>query len=424
MIRALPLFAAGCTYFVTLPADDTDTGGPPVDTSGGGSPPGDLGNLHLARDQAAGTTTVYGLFVASAPNYLDLARCVIEEGPCLPRTLGNEGPPVRVPTGPTLDRAALDTRFLGDEVRLGPFVLPYREDAETGLGFYATVSTAEVTGWVGASWTGQWPAYEGSADLFVPAHLVLSTQSLGPLTDLPVPVEWIPAGADSVTVSVQAEGSDLLVYTVDDDGFFEVDPFEVATELGLTEAVEPLTITVTRWSRATDIQHGNVIEYVSSSEDRLTAELLQVGTRTRADGSDECAAAQGAVALAPGAYLGRLGAPTSDADYDAPPGCLGHGGGAPDSAGPDAVYRVEVPPGTRYIADYALLTASGAVYFVADCDDVLGTCIDGADLDPAPGAHELAVIDNLGDEPVTAYLVVDSTVPGVSSWFTLDLTAL
>jgi hypothetical protein len=410
----------------TEPTAPTEPTSPPVDT---GFPPGDLANLHVRHDVNQGTTVVYGLFVESAPNFVNLARCVIEEGGCLPLLPQDEDTPLLVDPDDELDTDTLRTRYVGDVLGLGPYTLDYRENPDTQVGFYAADQTevGPLDGYIGASWAGQWPEYVGTEDLYVSAPIDLITPPEGGKLTFTngqgAILEWVPTGDGELTLSLSKGFGDAVVYHVDDDGYFELDTDALTGLLGITDEVTELTGVLTRWNRSTVLRFGHVVEYVASSEVSFGATLVQIGTRERVLAADECPQAQGALALEPGEYWGFLGAPRLDGQYDAPNTCLDPDNSSvyDDALGPDGLFRLVIAPRHQVTVDYTLFTESGSVYLVDNCNNVAGTCVDGSDLSEDPNEHEFVSFFNQDDDDRTLYLVVDATESNAESYFTLDV---
>jgi hypothetical protein len=420
------LFVIGC-------GTTTDDKAPPLYTTfpdptvvDTGFPPGDLANIHIRYDVNEGTTNVFALFAESAPNFLNLAKCAIEESTCIPTMPVDEANPVTFDPDDSIDAETIRTRYVGDVLGVGKYVLPYAEKPETKLGYYALDATkiGLVEGWVGASWAGQWPTYSSSEDLLVPEPIQIITPFAGGIinftNDSMVPFEWVPTGEGDVTLTLIPTSGDAIIYRMEDDGYFELDTDQLALELAISDPVTEFTAFMSRWSRNTAIRFGHVVEYVASSDVQFTAKLIQIGTRDRAIPSDECAQAQGALPLVGGGYWGYLGLPRLDSNVDTDSTCLGFGNAYADSLGPDGMFRVQVEPRHFWTFDYNLLTESGSVYLVEDCNDVLGTCVDGADDSPDPNINEFVSYFNADDDTKTLYLVIDGTESGLESYFTLD----
>lgn len=424
----LAVLAIACSR--TIEPEPTDPGDtnvePPVDT---GFPPGDLGNIHVRHDVNRDETTVYALFVESAPNFVTLARCVITESGCLPSLPADEDDPLLFDPRDSLEPETLRTRFVGDAISVGDYALEYRENPETKLGYYVTSVDEEdpQEGAAGVSWGGQWPEYLGADDIYLPSPMdTITPREDGKLTftnNMLVPIEWVPTGEGEITLTISRDFGDAVVYSLNDDGYFELDSDDLGQRLGLTDEVTDLTATLSRWSRNTLVKFGHVVELIGSSDASFDLQFVQVGTRQRMFPADECAEAQGALALGAGQYFGFLGEPRVDSDYDAPTECLDPAETTfyDGSFGPDAMFRVVVPPRHQYTFDYNLLTESASIYLVENCNAIDATCRDGSDLDDAPNAHEFVSYFNQDDDPQTLYVVLDSTDFDGESFFTLDV---
>lgn len=425
------LFAVGCS---TTTGDDGNT---PVYTTfpdptfvDTGFPPGDLANIQIRYDVNEQTTKVFALFTESAPNFLNLAKCAIEQSTCIPTMPTDEQNPVTFDPDDSIETETIRTRFVGDVLGVGPYALPYLESPETKLGFYTVDVTKQglVEGWIGASWAGQWPVYVGTQDLFVPPPVAIITPKANGIINMVnntmVPFEWVPTGEGDITLTLIPESGDAIVYRLEDDGYYELDTNDLITRLKITDEVTEFTGFLTRWSRNTLIKFGHVVEYVASSDVQFSPKLIQVGLRERLNAADECAQAQGAVPLLPGEFWGYNGEPRFDADYTATTTCLdpGFSNAYSGSSGPDGIFRVEVEPRHQVTFDYNLLTENASVYLVDDCNNTLTTCVDGSDLSPDPDGHEYVSFFNADDDTRTLYLVLDGAEAGKESYYTLDMS--
>jgi hypothetical protein len=422
------LLAIGCNQ-TTVPDPDTTT--VPDDTVvNTGFPPGDLANIHIRHNVNNETTSVFAVFAESAPNFLNLAKCGIEESTCIPAMPGDEDSPFVFDPDDSLDQETIRTRFVGDVVGIGPYAMPYAESGETKFGFYTLDATelGFVEGPMGASWAGQWPVYASTDDLVVSAPIQIISPREGGKINMTnaqlVPFEWVPTGQGEVTLTLIPEVGDAIIYRLDDDGYYELNTDDLTLELGLTDAITEFTGFLSRWDRSTVIRFGHVIEYVASSDVEFNVSLVNIGTRLRLNPADECAEAQGSVGITEGSYWGYMGLPRLDGDMDTDGACLDPAFTTPydDSAGPDGVYRVEIEPRHAFSFDYNLISASASVYLVEDCNDVVGSCVDGSDLEADPDIHEFVSYFNDDDETQTLYLVLDSSDFGAESFFTLDVT--
>ncbi len=188
MRLALPALLAalvGCTDQgstddeATTPDTTWPTPAPePVDT---GWPAGDLANFAIVHQPAANRTRVYAVATESSPGFVNLAECAVEGNACLTTFPSDEDEWEDIDTSRELDREIVKTRFLGYQVEFGPYVLDYREDPETGFGYYfKDVSTEElVRGLIGPKWGGQWNSYKSNKDLYVSEPLELVAPQSG-----------------------------------------------------------------------------------------------------------------------------------------------------------------------------------------------------------------------------------------------------
>lgn len=424
------LFALACGT-TTPGTDGNGTTPPPTTIVTTGFPPGDLANIHVRYDVNSETTKVFALFAESAPNHLNLAKCAIEESTCIPTMPSDEDSPVTFDPDDSIDATIIRSRYVGDVLGVGPYALPYAENPETKLGFYTLDATKQglTEGLIGASWAGQWPTYVGTEDLLVPSPIQIITPRANGTTnftnDAKVPFEWVPTGEGEVTLTLIPDSGDAIFYLLDDDGYYELDTNDLITRLKITDEVTEFKSYLGRWSRNTVVKFGHVIEYVASSDVSFTSNLIQIGLRERATAADECAQAQGSIALSGGQYWGFNGAPRLDGDLS-----VGGGGSCvdpffandySDSAGPDGVFRLDIPPRHFYSVDYNLLTENASVYLLDDCND-LDSCVDGSDLEPDPNLHEFVSFFNADDDTRTLYLVIDSSEADKESYYTLDIT--
>lgn len=130
---------------------------------------------------------------------------------------------------------------------------------------------------------------------------------------------------------------------------------------------------------------------------------------------DTCGEVQGATPLAEGTYTGDLTGFQRHLDVLAR-----HCEGMGSSDGPEAFFKIQVPPRSRLNATFGLRRQDATVYVVADCGDPT-SCYVGSDQYGDDGIEGVA-LPNPTDTPQTAYLVGglydDGEDPGT---FTLGL---
>jgi len=305
------------------PQPDTADSGTILDTAW---PIGDSGNLHLARHVNTGRSEVMGMFLDGSASFVNLAQCTLTDAvPCFDALPATEGAPVTLVRDQEVDPDTADTLFLGDEIEFGPYVLPYGEDPSTGFGLYVLDATAlpSVEGPIGVTWGGQWAERSTTNDLVVSPILTLLQPRVGAHTLVPngsqLLLEWAPTGTGIVTLTVETPSTLARLYRLDDDGFFAL---EVDT-LGLTGAVEELTLTLARWDVSTIETQGNAATLLATSDVSFTADLANVGARLEAEPVDSCALAAGATPLVSGDWWGQLEGFDPNLDPDSQPdSCL------------------------------------------------------------------------------------------------------
>lgn len=398
-----------------------------VDT---GWPPGDLGNIHIAYHADTDKLDVFALFTESAPSFSNLAQCAIQGGTCFGAFAEDEDTFEEYDPDQDVERDTIVTRFAGFDLQIGPYKLPYREDPETKFGFYYTngdmpdPDTDELVEppfgeTIGIKWSGEWEPYEGTEDLYVPQPVELLAPPPGThivfTNNETLPFEWVPTGEGLVTLSVATQFTLARMYVLEDDGYFGLN----VDDLALLSDSDDLTFVLARWSQSTIRKYGHVVELLATSDVSFTGTYLQIGTRLPLDPADECAEAQGSLPLAAGGWWGYLGG-AIDSDVTAPSSCIGTYPAG--SSGADGIFRVNVEPKHAFSVDYNLLDASASVYFVEDCNNTSGTCLNGRDQSPDPNVHEYLQIFNPNDDPQVVYLVIDATGFGDTSVYTLDVT--
>lgn len=423
----------GCTSDATTETDtdvvtetdtDTTTETTLIDSAW---PPGDIGNLQIAHHVATGRTQVYGLFAKSAPAFVNLAQCAVAETVCVGGFANDEDDWELVDPNVEIDREVVETRFAGFEVRFGTYQLAYREDREYGFGFYSADVTSEdlVQGWVGASWDGQWGHYTSNDDLFVSRPIELQTPRPGAHVFLTngefLPIEWVPTGTGTVTLTVSARLGDVRMYHLEDDGYFELD----VDDLQIPDDTEDLSMSLMRWDTQSVNFQGNVMQLVASSDVQFTADYANIGPREPLFAADRCDEARGLPSVSDGGYWGRLDFKSPDLN---PTSCLLPGSPDANALGKDALVRVEVPSKTMLNVDYNTFTESAAVYILSDCSQA-SSCLAGSDIDRSPNVHEVTNWFNDSEDPKEVYVGLDCTGLDLSNFptpcdtvWTLDLT--
>jgi hypothetical protein len=387
-----------------------------------GWPPGDLANIHIAHNVNTGQTEAYAVFVESAPVFTNLAQCAVRGGTCFGGFAQDEDEFEDYDPDQDLEQEGISTRFAGFELKVGPYTLPYREDPDSKFGYYFSPGTdiePPFDETIGVSWAGQWIPYEGTDDFYVPNPIELLAPPAGSniffTNGEKVPFEWVPTGQGLVTLSVSTRFTMARLYTVEDDGYFELD----VDDLGLISESDELTFKLTRWNSTTLRKYGHVVELLATSEATFTGDYVQIGSRIPIQAADECPQAQGSLPLEAGGWWGYLGGELN-ADSDPPASCIGSY--PADARGPDGIFRINIDPKHAFSVDYNLFDASGTLYMVEDCNDVNDTCLIGRDESPDPGGHEFVQIFNPNDDPQIVYLVIDATDSNETSVFTLDVT--
>lgn len=400
-----------------------------------GWPVGDIGNIQIAHHVNTNRTEVMAMALDSSAGFVNMAQCTLfDQLPCIGAFPALEDftdldPDQRV------DPDVVRTRFLGFEIEVGkhpregidPYVLPYKEDTRTGLGFYAIDATRQgfQTGEIGATWEGQWERRKSFDDLSVSEPIQMVAPQPGASLFVPngtrLPIEWVPTGEGEITLLVANRFTIHRLYHLVDDGYFELD----VDSLGLTGQLEDLTVTLTRWNVA-DIQWtGHYMREVASSDVAFNLELANVGARDELYVVDSCTEASGMPPLQSGDWWARLdGFDNSLNPSNYYPNCLRETGNwYAAGGGRDGLAKVELPPKSVINLQYTHFTESASVYFVSDCTRAR-TCVAGIDADNSPGAPETLSLFNKSDDLETWYLVLDSTADEStdSEVFTMDVT--
>jgi hypothetical protein len=404
---------------------DTDTGTTLLDSAW---PVGDIGNLHIAHHVNTGRTEVMGLFLNSSAGFLNMAQCTLFDTiPCVGGLPPDEETPEDVDRDQAVDPEVVDSRFLGFEIEFGPYVLPYTENRNTGLGYYGLDATVQgpVTGNVGAKWGGQWEQRTTRNDLQVsPPIELLSPRPGGNIfvvNGTRVPIEWVPTGQGEVTLTVANRFTLFRFFHLDDDGYFELD----VDQLGLTAQLEDLSVTLTRWDIADVEWTGHYTRMVASSDVFFTMDLANVGARDPVYVVDSCTEAGGMPPITTGDYWGRLDGFENNLDPSTQnPNCLTETyNWYATGRGRDGLIKVELPAKSILNLEYTHFSESASVYLVENCNQA-STCVAGIDADISPGAPEVLSLFNKTDDLESYFLVVDSSNDDepTSEVFTLDLT--
>ncbi len=454
-MRPLILTAAATLFVACTEGDDTgqnegtDNGETvtqaPPELDDTGWPAGDLAGFFMDLGTGFNPPTLSAVFTESSPGFVNLAQCGANPNkPCLTTFPQDEDEFEDVTTDREIERETINTRFLGFDIRFAGYSIPYREDAETGFGFYNRKLTEEEPtplGWVGAGWEeSQWPAWTGEDLLYVSDVIELVSPRPGENISFhdgqKVPIEWVPTGEGEITLQVNSDLAGITrMYLLNDDGYFELD----VDSLGLGGALsEDLDFTLQRWNRERVQKFGHVIDFVATSRASFTGEFFQTGGREFLRASDQCAEATGLPPIQAGGYWGFLGdfgadinvgdtEPSSRTDNSV--GCLPPWGGE-CAGGSDALYKVEVPPRHLLQVEYNVYDDNGVFYFLSNCDNRY-SCFLGADFDPMENVPEFLNFFNTTDSLRRFYLVADSqgTQSGricyasqpIASYYTLDV---
>ncbi len=210
-----------------------------------------------------------------------------------------------------------------------------------------------------------------------------------------------------VDVTVQAAGSDVAVYLLTDCS-------DTTTCLGGSDVIRPPDSGTETVAYANRSLLAEVVYIAVDGAGGPAGEpeffLMDVaigGADPTTPFPDTCVEATYGPAVPPGGYTTSLEGYADDLN-PGPAGCAGFG---LDSAGGDAIMKVEVPNGNRVKADSS---ANNAVYFVLDCTDER-TCLAGGGPDSA-----VSFLNNTGVDQ-TVFLVVDD-LTGLPATVLTDVT--
>ncbi|MEZ4236060.1 MAG: hypothetical protein R3F59_07845 [Myxococcota bacterium] len=399
----------------TQPTDDTtDTG--PTTTGPRGD---DEGSLVLQAWQPAfgddAQTVFLGVFAASRLGVLNLAQCLGPEGFCADALPEAPGDSVVVTAIDDTFREQLETVQAGNEIRLGPWSAMYSYDSDTGVGYYFQTETGASlpSEPVGVTLGGYWGAYVGEPDIPVPSAIEVTSPDPMRQVDLydsaPLDLQWVPGG-EGTPYLVVVTNRESRVFLLEDDGQESID----LTPLNLADGAF-VEMTVGRWTVTPVDVRGNDLNVQIQSNQRIHAVWRATGPRSElTELYDECSEAGAAPAVPPGSYTGDLAGHGRDLDPGTG-GCTGY-----QARGPDAIVPIDLLPDDLLTVNYQLLSDDASLYLLTDCDDPVGTCVDGSDDLASAGSVEQAVYLNTTGDRQRIFAVLDAfdTVTGP---FNLDI---
>lgn len=379
----------------------------------------DVGGIVIDVGDGSEPAQIQAVFLDESSRYANLGACAVDlELPCIRQFPPEPDRSVALnPATDTFDRSAALSRFVGFEIVVGGYAVPFQE--EDGFGFYSrTLDGLTVPEVIGVTGHGEWDDFDVATaltrsptmDLLSPSpasQLALATAEV-------LPLEWVPVDDGVVTLhvisSVQEE-----IYLLEDDGLLEF-PLD---DIVFAGPVEEVRIELRRWDRA-EIEVGDhILDIASTSHQAFEVELSEVGNRDVLRAADTCDGAQTSLPVSTGTYWGRLDWYEADAAPECVPGGC--------AFGYDGVHKLEVPPKHRLRVDYNVLADSASMYLL-DCDGD-GTCAAGFDDSSVPDGSEFFTVTNLGDSLERYYLALDSaggatcdaSAGPVASAYTLDV---
>ncbi|MFT4621657.1 MAG: hypothetical protein ACI8PZ_000309, partial [Myxococcota bacterium] len=274
--------------------DTAATSGPQTATgtgTGTGTPNGLRGTdeahitlMALAPQAFVGAQNLLsGVFSEADRGWVNLAQCLTRPGTyCTQEFPVDPGTWVPISEYDPNIGSAIVTRDLGDSLSLGPFVAEAQWDPERNLGYYLSdlgiPSSIPTELGLRIDGGGDWPAYEGTADIEMAAPMVVFEPD--PRTThtfhsaLPVPIRWQPGGAGDVYLAVVTSRESRL-YHLEDTGEFDLSfaDFEMWD-------YAPVTLAVGRWTFGEVELDGNRVTLQVQSDQYIHGEFRDVEGRT------------------------------------------------------------------------------------------------------------------------------------------------
>ncbi len=421
------------------PADTTDsdtvvvTSGRPDDSTSA-QVVSDEGSIILLRRRSPERDNAaygYAVFLDDDPGFLNTAQCAIAPVPCIQVLPSEEGEAVSFDDGRMFDQANPTFRYLGTEITIGPYTLPYVFDEVDGRSYYAAILDDDplVYGSYPVSIAGEWSGLLDDAD---PADdpMVLIDEDL----DLVIPdykfdvdfvngedllFEWTPTGTGDIYLIVEALGISQLFW-LEDDGY---EAFDVGA-LGFDTDDLDVQFTMSRWTHTKSLVGPHELDAISVSEIVLIGHYIYVGDAEELIIVDTCSTAE---LLPPitesGLYYGKFGDWFGNDLSPGYGGCTGYLEG-----GEEGIVPVHLEPNTIMSLSYTVDEGDPAIYLLTDCDKA-ASCLVGADADVSLGGIEYLTYFNQTEEAQDLYLVLDGWYQGVGlgaslleRTFELDLT--
>ncbi len=448
-MRTLPLLVlAACgpdsSGTAPPPPTETDPTGTNVTTTVPGGetvrpPSSDEGSIVLLRRRSPilePVSYIYAAFLDDAPSALNLAQCIVTGAPCIEVLPTEEDTWVTFDDNNYWDFPNPVWRYVGAELIVGDYTLPYLFNPAAGTGYYAGFLTAidadddplygDLTIELSGEWAGHLDEDDPTDDpvLYAAPDLDLIQPDYKSTLDFvngaPLLFEWTPLGDGEVYLIIEALGVSRL-YWLEDDGFEEID----VDDLGLGDDDLAVTITMGRWTHRLQNVGPHVLDAVSASEIVMNGTYHYVGSATPLFEVNTCANSDAMEPITEsGVYWGEFGAWYTD-DLTNITNC-------PDLtfpwAGEEGMFPIRLEANSVLTLEYSNPDGDAAVYLLSNCSKT-SSCIANADLNYAVGGPEYLTYFNQTDEAMELTLVLDGYIDAlfgddtlIGDIFTLDLT--
>ena len=254
---------------------------------------------------------VAAVFVEADRGWDNLAQCLARPGTyCAQDIPTNVGEWVPIDAFREEIPQSLRTRFVGEQISLGPFQADFLEDQETGVGYYyRDIGTPQNVGdALSIDIPGEeWTPFSLDDALAMPTPMVVTSPD--PLAKhyfhdaRPVELRWQPGDSGDVYLAVVTNSASRL-YRLEDNGAFDL----YLEDLGLFD-FEAVTLSLGRWSEATlNTPSGSITARVQSDQ-YLYGFHREVGDRTELIPPDRCDEARASSPLESGTTGGPANVP-------------------------------------------------------------------------------------------------------------------
>lgn len=383
--------------------------------------PGDYGSFFYSYDVQTQQAVVSAIAVQTTPGFINLPDCIARDVTCLPVLPKGEDTFVDFVADQRVDLELLRTRYIGRTASFGPFEMPLVQDQDTQATYYTTnVQGGVLDGqqaWI--SWPGGfWSQYRSDDIVQVSPPIELIAPAAGSFTEFTngdqFVIEWVPTGDGIVTLEATSRFGFSRIYRLADDGLFALDIDSLPWQM-LTQDV---SFALKRWDRGDLRVSGHVVDIAAMSQVTFEGQFFNVGDRDRLRPANTCNAALGLNSLPPGGWWSTFDGLSGSATL--PGVCNGVGAPGP-SGGPDAIYRVDVPPRTLLKVEYIAYGDNGVLGIATDCPINANNCVAKSETDNRQGQPEFGEFFNLSDSIEDVYVFLDTEGAADPTFYTLDV---